>query len=133
MMHLPTLRALAITTGLLLAAGLAHPQALPESAVLPKAKAAISALQKNDAAAVEATFNANMKGAMQGKSFTQMWQEISAQIGALKSCASHTSEDKDNFRVITHACEFEKSPVNLVIAYDDKGLIGGFFLRPRNP
>jgi hypothetical protein len=116
---------------LLSASQAAQAQAITEAAAMPKAKAVIAALQKNDAAAVEATFNTNMKAAMQGRSFAQTWQDISTQVGALKSCGEHKSEEKDNFRVITHMCDFEKAAVNLVTAYDEKGMLGGFFLRPR--
>jgi hypothetical protein len=103
---------------------------IDDVAALAKAKEVIANLQKNDTAAVEATFNDEMKKAMAGNSLKSFWTEVNKQAGALKQCPSFSAETRGAIRVVIHKCDFEKLTANISTAFDEKGMLAGFFTVP---
>jgi dienelactone hydrolase len=79
---------------------------------------------------VEARFDATMASALPLEKLQTLWDSSAAQLGALKTVKGATSVEMQSFHVVTLACDFEKKPLNLRLAFDKDGKIAGLFLVP---
>lgn len=63
----------------------------------------------------------------------QMWQSIPKYMGEYKSFSTITTEKKDSNTVVFILCEFEKTKMDLQLAYNtQKKIVGIFFTPPKN-
>jgi dienelactone hydrolase len=79
---------------------------------------------------VEARFDATMASAMPLEKLRTAWEATAAQVGALKTVKSARSVEMQGYHVVTLACDFEKAPLNLRLAFDKDGKVAGLFLVP---
>ena len=79
---------------------------------------------------VEARFDATMASAMPLEKLRSVWEATAAQVGALKTVKSARSAEMQGYHVVTLACDFEKSPLNLRLVFDKDGKVAGFFIVP---
>lgn len=63
----------------------------------------------------------------------QMWQSLPKYMGEYKGYSTVTSEKKDSLEVVFVRCEFEKTKMDLQIAYSkSKKIVGMYFTPPKN-
>jgi hypothetical protein len=79
---------------------------------------------------VEARFDATMASAMPLDKLQSFWDATLAQTGPFKEVTSTALVERQGYHVVTLSCAFEKSPLNLRLAFDKNSKIAGFFLVP---
>jgi len=79
---------------------------------------------------VEARFDATMASALPLEKLQSIWDATATKVGALKTMKGATSVETQGYHVVTLACDFEKAPLNLRLAFDKDGKIAGLFLVP---
>jgi predicted esterase len=75
-------------------------------------------------------FDATMAKVMPGAKLKETWQGIVAQFGALKSLGTPREESLGAVKRVKVRCEFEKTALDAIVAFDPKSKIAGFFLVP---
>jgi len=79
---------------------------------------------------VEAQFDARVSSALPTEKLQSLWEATLAQVGAFKAVTSVTSAELQGYHVITLTCAFEKTPLNLRLAFDNESKIAGLHLLP---
>jgi len=79
---------------------------------------------------VEARFDATMASALPLEKLQAVWDATSAKVGALKTVKGATSIETQGYHVVTLACDFEKAPLSVRLAFDKDGKIAGIFFVP---
>jgi hypothetical protein len=79
---------------------------------------------------VEARFDATMASAMPLEKLQSFWDATLGQTGPFKAVTSTALVERQGYHVVTLTCAFEKSPLNLRLAFDKDTKIAGFFLVP---
>jgi len=79
---------------------------------------------------VEARFDATMASAMPLDKLQSFWDATLGQTGPFKAVTNTVMVERQGYHVVTLTCAFEKSPLNLRLAFDKDGKIAGFFLVP---
>ena len=82
---------------------------------------------------VEARFDARVASALPVESLQLVWEKTLAQAGEFKAVTSVASAEQAGYQVVTVTCAFEKSPLNLRLAFDREGKIAGLFFVPVTP
>lgn len=93
----------------------------------------LEALAKQDVAdmaagrfsAVEAQYNTQMAFALPVGKLAQAWSGLLAHVGAFKGIAGVSTRSSSEMEVVTVACNFEQTPLNVVFVFDSGGRIGG--------
>jgi hypothetical protein len=94
------------------------------------AKEAVQELAARQYDKVEARFDATMSSAMPLEKLQSFWEAMLGQVGAFKSVTGTTKAEVQGYHVVTLTCSFEKSPLNLRLAFDKEGKVAGFFVVP---
>ncbi len=104
------------------------------TAALAKAHELNGALRLNDAARLWAEFDETMRGAVGGdpEKFAAVMSQIRLQTGPVQDCVKEEVGVQGGSLVYLGTCRFEKSEVPLVVlyAFDAKGKVAGFFVKP---
>jgi hypothetical protein len=79
---------------------------------------------------VEARFDATMASAMPLEKLQSFWDATVSQTGPFKAVTSTTLVERQGYHVVTLTCAFEKSSLNLRLAFDKDSKIAGLFLLP---
>jgi hypothetical protein len=79
---------------------------------------------------VEARFDARTASVMPLDKLQSFWVATLGQVGPLKAVTSTAMTELQGYHVVTLTCAFEKSPLNLRLAFDKDSKIAGFFLVP---
>ena len=82
---------------------------------------------------VEARFDSRMASAMPLEKLQSFWDTTVGQTGSFKAVTSTALAERQGYHVVTLTCAFEKSPLNLRLAFDKDSKIAGFFLAPVTP
>lgn len=127
-------RRLALCASLLLvapvSAGQAPPQAAPAPASTVRAEAAVDALVAKDFAKVFAQFSAAVKAALPEEKLRGVWDGVLTQAGSFVRRTGSKSESRADFTAVIVACDFERAKVEVIVAFDAAGQIGGLQIRP---
>ena len=105
----------------------------PAKDVAKEAQAFVELLQKQDFAKAETLFTEQMKAALPEDKLKATWSTLAMQAGAFKQQRGARVEDVGNMKRVTVTCDFERVPLDLIVAYNPAGLIGGFNVRPYTP
>jgi len=120
-----------------LAAPAAEPPAEARPAPAARAEAlareAGALLARGDTGAVAARFTPEMKAALPGDGFRELWNSLSAQLGALKSIGAPSVRPEGGFDVADFPAAFERTAVVLRVVFDGEGRIAGFRVLPGSP
>jgi len=94
------------------------------------AKAVVDKLVAGDVDGVRADFNEEMKQALTAEMMKGAWAAAINYHGKFKSQGEATQGQQGGYDEYVIRCEMERSPMDVVIAYDQHGKIGGLWLRP---
>jgi hypothetical protein len=79
---------------------------------------------------VRANFNETMKQGLSADRMREVWRAAIAHHGAFKSQGEARNLQQEGYDVYIIRCEMKNSPMEVVIAYDRDGKIGGLWVRP---
>jgi dienelactone hydrolase len=98
---------------------------------LPAAATAfINQLAKGEYEAAAKPFTEKMREAAPPATLGGLWQAIQSQMGAFKRIVGTRVEPVGELHSVFVTSEFEGATVDLQVAFDSEGRIGGFFIRP---
>lgn len=97
------------------------------------AQAFIEMLQKQEFAKAETLFTDQMKAALPEDKLKATWTTLAMQAGAFKQQRGARTEMVGSMQRVTVTVDFERAPLDIVVAYNPAGLIGGFNVRPYTP
>jgi len=90
-------------------------------------------LARGDTVAVAARFTPEMKAALPGERFREVWDSLSAQLGTLKSIGAPAVRPEGGFEIADYPAAFERAAVVLRVVFDGGGRIAGFRVLPGAP
>jgi dienelactone hydrolase len=96
----------------------------------PQAQSILNLLVKQDFAAVVAQFAPPMKAAMPEDKLKATWTALVAQVGAFKEQRGIRIETRRDMRVAILTCGFERAEIDVQLAFNPAGLVGGLGMRP---
>ena len=105
----------------------------PPKDVSVEAQAFVEMLQKQEFAKAQTLFTAQMQAALPEDKLKATWTTLAMQAGVFKRQRNSRVEVVGDMRRVTVTCEFERAVLDLVVAYNPAGLIGGFNVRPYAP
>jgi len=107
------------------------PAPSPPSDVVANAKAVLAAVVAGEFPSVEEQFTGDMKVALPPGRLAATWTMLLAKAGAYKGCATtpRVARIADRQMVIT-PCEFERTTIDVQLAFDGAGRISGLVFRP---
>jgi hypothetical protein len=117
---------LSVTLSLNVRAGAFDPVEGSKSA----AKAVVNKLVAGDVEGVRADFNEEMKQGLTAEKMKEVWAAAIQYHGNFKSQGEASQSQQQGYDVYVIRCEMEKSPMDVVVAYDKSGKIGGLWLCP---
>jgi oligoribonuclease NrnB/cAMP/cGMP phosphodiesterase (DHH superfamily) len=94
------------------------------------AKEVVSKLVAEDFEGVRANFNATMKQGLSAEQMKDVWKKAIAYHGEYKSQGEARNAQQDGYDVYAIRCEMKNSPMEVVVAYDSDGKIGGLWVHP---
>ena len=94
------------------------------------AKEVVNKLVAGDFEGVRANFNDTMKQGLSAEQMKDVWNRAIAYHGAFKSQGEARNAQQEGYDVYLIRCVMEKSPMEVVVAYDSNGKIGGLWVRP---
>ncbi len=95
-----------------------------------KARAFIAALANEDFAGARKDFDDAVDKALPEDKLRATWLATQKQFGAFKTQGAIRTERKDSYDIVTVACEFEKSAVDMRLVFDAKNRITGWQIKP---
>ena len=119
-----------LAVGAFLVAG-AQPVQAQDSDAKDHAKRIIDLLQQGKFDDVAKEFNAQVAAAMSAQQLSTVWAGLHAQAGDLKSILDQQVVSQAGNMVVISGCEFEKTSLNVVLAFDGEKKIAGLRLMPR--
>jgi len=111
----------------------AQTPATPGADVTPQARAFVELLQQQQFAGAVALFTDQMKAALPEDKLKATWATLAMQVGAFKSQRGARMEVVGDMRRAIVTCDFERAALDVIVAYNPAGLIGGFNVRPYAP
>lgn len=110
------------------------PAAFDSAAALAKARVLNEALRLNDATKFWTEFDEAMRSAMGAdpEKFGQLLSQIRSQTGPVQNCVKEEVAVQGGYLVYLGTCRFEKAEIPLIVqyAFDSKGKVSGFFVKP---
>jgi murein DD-endopeptidase MepM/ murein hydrolase activator NlpD len=98
------------------------------------ARQVLTNILAKDYVAAAKNFNEQMMAALPPEKLGQVFEnQIQPQIGAFKSVREAKTETQGPYTVITLLSNFERGPVNVIVAFDAQGKVGGLFFKPAQP
>lgn len=94
------------------------------------AKEVVTKLVAEDFEGVRANFNETMKQGLPAEKMKAVWRAAIAHHGSYKSQGEPRNGQQDGYDVYVIRCEMKDSPMEVVVAYDGDGKIGGLWVRP---
>ena len=95
--------------------------------------ALIDKLDKGDAKAATADFDATMLANLSSEKLAEVWQQVGTQMGKLQGRGAAQNVMHEGMVIIMQPLHFANGDVNAQVACDGSGKIAGFFLRPAAP
>jgi uncharacterized protein DUF3887 len=94
------------------------------------AKEVLSKLLAKDYEGVRANFNQQMKDGLPAERIKEVWESALQYHGTYVSQSEPTRKQDQGYDVFVIRCEMQRSPLEVVVAYDQSGKIGGLWVRP---
>ena len=90
----------------------------------------VDSMAKGDFTSATKDFNANMNSLMSAGRLSQTWAQLTAQAGAFKSHIESREAQEADSKTVSVTCQFEKAPIDIKVAFDKDGKIGGLYFLP---
>jgi hypothetical protein len=97
------------------------------------AKEVVNKLLAEDFEGVRANFNQQMKDGLSAEKIKEVWEAALQYHGKYKSQSEPTRSQDQGYDVFVIRCEMQRSPMEVMVAYDQSGKIGGLWVRPAKP
>ena len=123
----------AVLSGTSLAAHGAAAQDAAPNGVTAQAQAIVDLLAKQEFAKVLAASTPAIQTALPEERLRATWTAMLAQTGAFKQQRAIREEARGNMRVAIVTCDFERAAIDIQLAFNPAGLLGGFSMRPYAP
>src|SRR5215470_3848784 len=94
------------------------------------AREVVAKLEAHDYAAVTARFDDKMLAALPADKLEATWKQLATAVGAFDRIEAATTKDDAGAHVVSLTAHFAHARLVLLLAIDDAGKIGGFFIRP---
>jgi uncharacterized protein len=107
-------------------------QALPGD-VTPQAQRIVDWLVQQDFAQVFAEFTPAMRAALPEDQLRATWVALIAQVGPFKQQRGVRLETRGDMRVAIVTCDFEHAAIDMQLAFNPAGVLGGLAMRPYAP
>jgi murein DD-endopeptidase MepM/ murein hydrolase activator NlpD len=99
-----------------------------------EARAVLANILAKDYAAAAKNFDAKMMTALPPATLKQVFEtQIQPQIGSFQAVREVKTATQGGFTVITLVSNFERGLVNVIVAFDPQGKVGGLFFKPAQP
>ena len=98
--------------------------------VTPRAQKLVDLLVKQDFAAVFAQFTPQMQAAIPLDRLRETWAGLTTQLGAFKQQRGVRLETRGVMRVAIVTCEFERGAIDMQLAFNPAGIVGGLAMVP---
>ncbi|CAN5531953.1 DUF3887 domain-containing protein [soil metagenome] len=95
-----------------------------------KAKAFVGLLAEKDFAAAETFFADEVKAKLPAVKLEEVWNSLVAQVGNFKRQTTVKTEKVKDFEIVVIVGEFEKANLDISLAIDKNGKVGGLFFTP---
>lgn len=111
----------------------AAPQSTPGfDTLVPHATAFVDQLAQGDFSAAFARFDGTMKLAMSESKLKETWGQLLAQVGTFQKQLGVRTADSQGYRIVFVTCQFEKSPLDIQVVFNNQSQISGLFFKPAN-
>lgn len=107
-----------------------HADAARIEACTNTANALVDNLERGDAKAASANFDATMQANLDADKLDAVWKQVGGQVGKLQGHGTPQNMMYEGYAVVTLPLQFEKGGVNAQVACDADGKVAGFYLRP---
>lgn len=104
-----------------------------DAALATAARAVVTALVKEDFKAAARDFDAAMLKALPPDKLAAIWKDLLAKTGAFQKTTAIRHEKVDKIRVAVVTCQFEKTALDMRIAFDADQKVAGLFFVPSKP
>ena len=105
----------------------------PPMDVTRQAQGIVDLLVKQDFAAVFGEFTPAMRAAMPEDRLRATWVALVAQVGVFKQQRGVRLETRGDMRVAIVTCDFERAAIDMQLAFNPAGVLGGWAMRPYTP
>lgn len=95
-----------------------------------KAQAFIDLLAKKDFAKAETYFSDEVKAKLSAAKLEEIWNSLPLQVGNFKRQTGVKTETVKDAEIVVITVEFEKANLDITMAFDKNGSIGGLFFKP---
>jgi len=103
----------------------------PQDACRARAAEILAALKKSDYAAATTHFDARLRAGLSAAKLEQVWHDLlPAQFGAFDHAADATARDHDAGILVETPLKFANGWLNMRVACDEDGEVGGLFFAP---
>lgn len=90
-------------------------------------------LQTADYAKAAEQFDEKVKATLPEKGFKELWTKITQDLGKLTSWGNFRTSEQGGYQITLLTCNFEKVSLDLRLAFNQEGKIGGFHFLPAAP
>ncbi len=106
----------------------------PERAktIIPVATEFVDKLTRGEFTSARELMNDDMKKNMSESDLRLQWSSIKQHLGLFVERQGTMTQKIDNIEVVLVQCRFEKSTVNMQLAFDDSDKISGLYIKPVN-
>lgn len=94
------------------------------------AETMINALEKGDAKAATADFDAAMQQKLGTDKLAEVWTQVEGKLGKLQTIGAAQNMMYEDYVVVIQSLRFQSGDLNAQVACGADGKIAGFFLRP---
>ena len=94
------------------------------------AKEVVNKLVSGDFEGIRANFNEEMKQGLSAAKMKEVWTAAIQYHGTFKSQGEPNNIQQQGYDVYSIRCEMERSPMEVIVSYDQNGKIGGLWVRP---
>ena len=94
------------------------------------AKEVVNKLVAENFEGIRADFNEEMRRVLSAEQMKQVWTAAIQYHGKFKSQGEPNNSQQQGHDVYSIRCEMERSPMEVIVAYDQNGKIGGLWFRP---
>ncbi len=93
----------------------------------------VELLEKEDFSGAVKNFDSTMKKAVSPEKLQEIWKSLIAQVGPFKKQVGIRTEKVSQYDIVYVKCEFEKSPLDVKVVFNNAKQIAGLFFVPSQP
>jgi uncharacterized protein len=90
----------------------------------------IGQVAAGDFAAAGRIFDSNMAQALPEAKLKETWQQLIGQVGAFQNQLDCQVAERQDIRIVTVTCQFERTPLDLRLVFTQSGQLGGMNYQP---